>query len=186
MYYTTKCVNCKEGRVLAIFYQFLLYNGGMDKYIKQSIDARKDALSASYKIDAGIQKKIDALFDEIEKLGDSCKDVGEFETEFARSSLNQKYLDLFTEVATNCQATAAAPKVDKSSIGKMVAGGTVAGVAESAADDVIRNVAPTRAAVNQKFHDEVQDIPVVGDAVDVAQKAGYVGHLAKLFKKKKK
>ena len=37
----------------------------MDKAIKQSIDARKDALKASFEIDAGMQKKIDELFAEI-------------------------------------------------------------------------------------------------------------------------
>lgn len=158
----------------------------MDKNIKQSIDARKDAMGASYKIEADVQKKIDALFVEIEKLGEKCKDAGEFETEFQKSPLNQKYLDLFTEIATKCAPKAAAPKVDTSEIGKMVAAGTAAGVAESAADDALRNVVPTRAAVHQKVHDEVQGIPVVGDAIDVAEKAGYVGHLAGLFKKKKK
>ena len=55
----------------------------MDKYIKQSIDSRKSAFSASFKINADMQKKIDTLFDEIEKFGAKCKDVGEFETKFA-------------------------------------------------------------------------------------------------------
>ena len=41
------------------------------------------------------------------------------------------------------------------------------------------------AAVHQAIHDKVQGIPLVGDAVDAAQKAGYLGHLAGLFKKKK-
>ena len=158
----------------------------MDKNIKQSIDSRKDAFAASFKIDAETQKKIDALFGEIEKLGDGCGDVGEFEAEFAKSPLNQKYLDLFTEVASTCSPKAAAPKVSMGEVGKMVVAGTAAGVAESAADDALRHVVPTRAAVHQRVHDEVQDIPVVGDAVDAAEKAGYVGHLAGLFRKKKK
>ena len=154
--------------------------------IKQGIDARKDAMGASYQIDTGMQKKIDALFAEIEKLGEKCKDSGEFEAEFSKSPLNQKYLDLFTEVATKCQPQTAAPKVDTSGIGKMVAGGVAAGVLESAADDAIRKVVPTRAAVHQKAYDEVRKVPGVGDAIDVAEKASYGAHLAKLFKRKKK
>ena len=45
---------------------------------------------------------------------------------------------------------------------------------------------PTRAAVHQKASDTLRGIPGVGDAIDVAEKAGYAGHLAKLFGKKKK
>ena len=163
----------------------MLYNWSMDKNIKQSIDARRDAFGTSFKIDARMQKKIDALFVEIEKLGGACGDVGEFEAEFAKSPLNQKYLDLFTEVASNCAPKTVAPKASMGDVGKMVAAGTAVGVAESAADDALRRVAPTRAAVNQKVTDTVRGVPVVGDAMDAAQKAGYLGHLVGLFKKKK-
>ena len=43
--------------------------------------------------------------------------------------------------------------------------------------------------MNQKISDTVRSVPVVGDAVDIGQKAGYVVHLGKLFggrKEKKK
>ena len=158
----------------------------MDKYVKQSIDSRKNAFKASFEIDAATQKKIDALFSEIEKLGTKCKDVGEFEAEFAKSPLNQKYLDLFTEIATTSTAKTAAPENLKAGIGKMVAGGTAAGVAENIAEQAINEVVPTRAAVHQKVSDEVRGIPVVGDAIDIGQKASYAAHLGKLFGKKKR
>ena len=158
----------------------------MDEYIKQSIEGRKNAIGAAYEVSAEMQKKIDTLFGEIEKLGAKCKDVGDFEAQFAASSLNQKYLDLFTEVATNSQVKATAPKVDKSGIAKMVAGGTALGVAESALDQAVNNVVPTRAAVNQEVTDAVRKTPVIGDAMDIAEKAGYAAHLGKLFGKKRK
>ncbi len=158
----------------------------MDEYVKQTIEARKNAFSASYNISAEMQKKIDVLFGEIEKLGAKCKDVSEFEAEFAKSPLNQKYLDLFTEIATNSQAKVAAPEPLTKGIGKMVAGGVVAGVAESAAEQALRNVVPTRAAVNQKATDAVRSVPVIGDAIDLGQKASYAAHLGKLFGRKKK
>ncbi len=145
----------------------------MDKYVKQSIDSRKDAIKASFEVDVGAQKKIDALFSEIEKLGENCKDAGEFETEFQKSPLNQRYMDLFTEIAT-------------SSATKTAAKGAVVGALESAADQALRNVVPTRAAVNQKAYDEVRKVPVVGDAIDIGQKASYVAHIGSLFKRKKK
>ena len=158
----------------------------MDEYIKQSIEGRKNAIGATYEVSAEMQKKIDTLFGEIEELGAECKDVGDFEAQFAASSLNQKYLDLFTEVATSSQAKVAAPKVDKSGIAKMVATGTAVGVAESALKQAIDNVVPTRAAVNQEVTDAVRKTPVIGDAMDIAEKAGYATHLGKLFGKKKK
>ena len=158
----------------------------MDKYIKQSIEGRKNAIGATYEVSTEMQKKIDVLFGEIEELGGKCKDVGDFEAKFAASPLNQKYLDLFTEVATNSQAKATAPKVDKSGIAKMVAGGTALGVAESALDQAVNNVVPTRAAVNQEVTDAVRKTPVIGDAMDIAEKAGYAAHLGKLFGKKRK
>ena len=161
----------------------------MDKYVKQSIDARKNAMAASYNLDASAKKKIDTLFIEIEKLGEKCKDVGEFETEFQKSPLNQKYLDLFTEIATTSQPKAAASsdvEKAKSSLGKQVAGGMVAGAAESTLNQAIHTVVPTRAAVHQKAYDEVRDIPVVGDAINIKEKACYLAHLGKVFGKKNK
>ena len=144
----------------------------MDKLIKQSIDARKNAFSASYEIDAEAQKKIDALFSEIEKLGEKCKEVGEFEANFSKSLLNQQYLDLFTEIATK-------------GVAKNAVKGAAVGAVQSAAEQAVHSVVPTRAAVHQKAYDEVRKVPVVGDAIDVAEKAGYASHLAKLFRKKK-
>jgi len=169
------------------------YNGDMDKYVKQSIEARRNALSASYIIDAGMQKKVEALFAEIEKLGAGCKDAADFEAQFAASPLNQGYLDLFTEVATKCQAQVAgdaqaAPKASAKEVGKMVAAGTAVGVAEGAAEQAMRQVVPTRATVHQAAYDEVRKVPGLGDAIDIGQKAGYVRHLAKVFggRRKKK
>ncbi|MBQ3473888.1 hypothetical protein IJH24_00435 [Candidatus Saccharibacteria bacterium] len=142
----------------------------MDKLIKQSIDSRRDAIKNSFEVDAGAQKKIDALFDEIKKLGEKCKDAGEFETEFAKSPLNQKYLDLFTEIAT-------------SSAMKTAVKGAAIGALESAAENAIRKVVPTRAAVNQKATDALRSVPGVGDAIDIGQKASYLGHLGNRLKR---
>lgn len=144
----------------------------MDKYIKQSIDVRKAAYANSFEVDAGMQKKIDALFVEIEKLGEKCKDASEFEAEFQKSPLNQKYMDLFTEIATG--ATKNAVK------------GAAVGAVQSAAEQAINEVVPTRAAVHQKVADSVRGIPGVGDAIDIGEKASYAAHLGKLFGKKKK
>ena len=145
----------------------------MDEYIKQSIDARRNAFSASFEISAKMQEKIDALFAEIEKLGAKCKDVGEFEAEFSKSPLNQKYMDMFTEIATGATA-------------KTVAKGAAVGAVQSAAEQALRSVVPTRAAVHQKAYDEVRKVPGLGNAIDISEKARYAMHLGKLFGKRKK
>lgn len=154
--------------------------------MKQSIESRKNAIFAAYDVKGELLKKVEALFAEMEKLGASCKDVGDFEAKLAGSPLNQKYLDLFTEIATNSTAKVAAPKASGTGVGKMVAGGIVAGVAESTAEQALRKVVPTRASVNQKVTDAVRSVPVIGDAIDIGQKASYAAHLGKLFRKKKK
>lgn len=59
------------------------------------------------------------------------------------------------------------------------------GVLESTVGQAVNNVVPTRAAVHQKFSDIARSVPVLGDAIDIGQKASYLGHLGKLFGKKK-
>lgn len=151
----------------------------MDEYIKQSIEGRKNAIGATYEVSAEMQKKIDALFGEIEKLGGKCKDVGDFEAKFAASPLNQEYMNLFTEIATGAVNKRAAGQVAES-----MAGGVVEGMARNA----LGNVVPTRASARQAVDDTLRKTPVVGDVIDISQKAGYVAHLGKLFggRKKKK
>lgn len=143
----------------------------MDSIVKKSIDTRRDAFK-SFEIDVGMQKKIDVLFADIEKLGAKCKDAGEFEAEFAKSPLNQKYMDLFTDIAKRGAMKAAVK-------------GAAVGAIESAADQAIDNIVPTRAAVHQKFSDIARNVPVLGDAIDIGQKASYLGHLGRLFGKNK-
>ena len=149
----------------------------MNKNIEQSIKARKSAIEANLKLDAEGKKKVEELFSEIEKLGAKCKDVGEFETEFSKSPLNQKYMNLFTELATKTAGAGA-------TVAKSVAGGIVGGLADRALNEAKNSVLPTRAAVHQKVSDAARSVPVLGDAIDAGQKASYLGHLGRLFKKK--
>ncbi len=158
----------------------------MDEYIKQSIDSRKNAFSTSYEISADAQKEIDKLFTKIEKLGKSCKDVGEFEDKFQKSPMNQAYLDLFTKISTTSAPKASAGKVPKAKVGEILAEGVAEGALDRTTQEAKLAVLPTRASIHQKVHDEVQGVPVLGNAMDIGQKASYAAHLGKLFKKKKK
>ena len=157
----------------------------MNEYVAQTIKARKDAIFNAYELNADGKKKVDFLFEKIKKFGTKFKDVGEFEAEFAKSPLNQQYLDLFTEIATSMSAKGAASAA-KPSIGGIVAGGIVGGVADRVATEAKNAVLPTRAAVHQKAYDAARDVPVLGNAIDIGQKASYAAHLGKLFSKKTK
>lgn len=66
----------------------------MDKYVKQSIEARKKAIFDAYTVGEGEKKKIEAVLAEMEKLGAGCKDAQDFEAKFASSPLNQRYFEL--------------------------------------------------------------------------------------------
>ena len=144
----------------------------MDKYVKMSIDSRKQAIFSSYEVPDKMKQKIDELFKEIEKLGATAKDTNDFETKFAASPLNKRYTDIFVELATP-----GAP-----SKGESIAEAIAGGVAGRVADDVKRRVLPTRAAVNQKVYDEARKIPGVGDTLHVKQYVDLFGG----FRKKKK
>lgn len=150
----------------------------MDENIKLSINARKNSILDSYKVTPEQKKELDDLFKEIEELGGTCKDAGDFETKLAASPLNQRYIDLFTKVATSSASDTAA---------KNMAAGMATSAAESAVKNAIGTAVPTtKAAVHQKAYDAARDIPVVGNAIDIGQKASYIKHLGGLFGKKKK
>ena len=151
----------------------------MDESIKISIDARKNAiLNGGYNIDDATKKEVEALFSKIEKLGKESKDSGDFEAKFAASPLNQEYLDMFTKIAT---------KPASSANTKSMATQMVANAAEGAVRNAIGSAVPTtRAAANQKVYDAARDIPVVGDAINIGQKASYIKHLGKVFGRKNK
>lgn len=148
----------------------------MDQYIEASIKARKDAIFNSYEVtDAEILKKIDGLFSEIEKLGASCKDATEFENKFAASPLNQKYMDIFVELA-NAKATA------------NVAGGFAKQAASSVAKNAVRGaitnatngaIPTSRAAAHQKVYDVARGIPGVGEALEVKRYTDLFGGFRK-------
>ncbi|MBR3269745.1 hypothetical protein IKG07_00615 [Candidatus Saccharibacteria bacterium] len=140
----------------------------MNDQVKISIDARKNAFN-SFELTDKRKAEIDKLFAEIEKLGNSCQDAGDFENKFAASPLNQEYMDMFTKISMDGMAEQAT---------------------KNAAEGAIRSaigakVPTTKAAVHQKAYDAARDIPVVGDAIDLGQKASYIKHLGGLFKKKK-
>ena len=129
----------------------------MNKDIKLTIDARKNAIFSSYNVDdKKMIDKIDNLFDRINKFGEEFKDVGEFEKEFASSSLNTEYINIFTELAQQ------QINVEKPNIG--------ATIVDSLGSEIKNSVMPSRAVMADKRDSAIRNIPVVGDVIDAKQK----------------
>ena len=142
----------------------------MNEQVKVSIDARKNAFD-SFELTDEHKKEIDKLFTEIEKLGSSCKDAGDFETKFQASPLNKQYMDMFTKIATDGA---------KSNAIKGAAAGMAVSAAESAVKNAIGSKVPTtRAAVHQKAYDAARDIPGVGEALDIKQHVDFFSRFKK-------
>ena len=148
----------------------------MNEYIKQSIEARRAAIYDNCKVDDKMKKKIDEVFAEIEEFGAQYDDNGKFETDFAASPLNQKYIDLFTEIATSSQAT-----TQKKAVGQAIVGGIVGWAASRVTDGAVRKVVPTRASIHQAKYDMARKIPGVGDALHLKNQVETVKHFGKLF-----
>ena len=136
----------------------------MVEVIKQSIEARKNAIFSSYNVeDKKMLDKIDNLFKKINDFGEKFTDVNEFEKEFANSSLNNDYINIFVELS----------KVGAPSIGETIL--------ESAANEVVSAAMPSRAVIADKRDQALRDIPVVGDIMQAGQTIDFFNK----FRKKK-
>jgi hypothetical protein len=151
----------------------------MDSIVKMSIDSRKQAFTNAYKIeDKKYLDKIEDLFNRINEFGETVTNSDEFETKFATSPLNQEYINLFTEIATNC--TPITYESDNSNVQS-----TKDYIIDDARSEVkmaLEDITmPARHAARTEFDDKVRDIPVIGDAIQAKQ----TFDLFKKFKKNK-
>ena len=140
----------------------------MNDLVKTNIEARKTAILNSYEIkEQAMIDKIDELFNKINEFGENCIDSSDFETKFASSPLNQEYINIFTEVVTNCKQKEltvdddTSIKTDEEYILEDVAS-EIKYQAESATQ-------PLRRKATQEVFDKARDIPVVGEVLNVKQ-----------------
>ncbi len=151
----------------------------MNELIKNSIDARKNAIYNAYEINDDKEKdKINDLFNRIEEFAKKYEDLGEFEANFASSPLNQEYIDLFTFVATNYKAKEYKQSETITNNNNEVLD-EIGSEAKYLVDDLTH---PARHAAREKFDSQLRDIPVVGDAIQAKQ----TFDLFNKFKKNKK
>lgn len=129
----------------------------MEAVIKQVIDARKSAIFNSYSItDQAMIDKIDDLFKRINEFGEKYKDINQFEAEFASSSLNSEYTNIFVEIAKK--------EIDanRPSMGEMMT--------DRVGSEIKNRIIPSRAVRADARDRAIRSIPVVGDIVDAGQK----------------
>ena len=157
----------------------------MNELVKNSIDSRKNAIYNGYNItEQRMIEKIEDLFKRINEFGESCIDSMDFESKFASSALNQEYIKLFTEIATNCQQIVRQSEENRH----------IRSDAEYAAEEIAsevryqaRNITePIRRQARQEAYDTARDMPIVGDIMQAKQIADVFGGFKRMIGKNKK
>ena len=90
------------------------------------------------------------------KVGEKYNDVGSFESDFTSSSLNNEYINIFTELAMKGVSNS------MPSVGEMVA--------DCVGTEIKNSILPSRAVRADRRDNAIRNIPIVGDIVDAGQK----------------
>ena len=151
----------------------------MNDLIRQSIDSRKAALFNMYEInDSELINKIEDLFNRMMEFGNTCSDNMEFETKLATSTLNQEYINLFTELSGKCSMKTIVSEDTSDDTDSDNTTNEIVSELKYQADELAR---PIRREIRQEAYDKVRDVPVVGDVLNVKQHVDFFSR----FKKKK-
>ena len=155
----------------------------MNDMVRNAIDARKDAIFNAYDVkDKAILEKVEKLFKKIEELGEKSFDIADFETKFAKDTLNQEYINLFTEIATSCKPKDLSSGDDSDSEIKSDAEYILDDVASEVKYQLEDATSAVRHQAYQETFDKVRDIPGIGQAMEIKQHIDFFGR----FGRKKK
>ena len=144
----------------------------MNDLVKNSVEARKQAIYNSYNIEGtDIESKIKDLFNEIEKFASNYNDVMDFENAFMASELNQKYTNIFSEIATKCT-----PKAIETNNAYEDTTYNETSDAEYVLDELSR---PVRRQARQQVDDTLRSTPIIGDVMEVKQHIDFFGRFKK-------
>ena len=135
----------------------------MNDMIKNSVEARKQAIYNSYNIEGSVvEKEIKDLFNEIEKFASNYNDIMDFENAFASSDLNKKYTNIFTTIASKCS-----PKtIETNDYQEENTTYNDRSDAQYLADELSR---PMRRQARQQVDDTLRSTPIIGDVMEVKQ-----------------
>lgn len=154
----------------------------METTVKSVVDARKDAFSNGYILTDEIEKKIDELFVQIYQFAEQFKDPMEFETAFASSELNDKYVKLFTRVTQNCtpKSYGDTNEVEQKTKGQRVAE-EINSDMKYLADDITM---PARRKAREEMDSKLRDTPL-GKIEQASNMASLFKRFTYKFKKNK-
>lgn len=134
----------------------------MNEMIKNSVEARKQAIYNSYIIDnKDIENKVNDFFKELESFASKYNDILEFENVFQTSDLNNKYITLFTEIGSKCK-----PKTLDTNETINDNDYDETSESEYVLDELGR---PMRRQARQQIDDTLRSTPIIGDIMEVKQ-----------------
>lgn len=156
----------------------------MDDLVKNSIESRKNAIFNAYQVnDDALKNKIKDLFERIMFFGESCSDVGDFESKFAISDLNKEYINLFSKIATSCHPI---PQQDISYASTKGRGAQVLDDIKDEMEYQAKEMSmPMKRRARQEAYDQARDIPIVGDVMNIKQHIDFFSRFKNLIKKRK-
>lgn len=154
----------------------------MDDMIKNSIDSRKNSIFTIYEVnDKKLLKEIDNIFEKMEDLGKSCKDVMDFETKLASSSLNQEYIELFSKIAQSSNSHLNNGEYEETEV--KTTGEEIAGeLASEARYQMKEATLPARRIAREAAEKKLRSTPIIGDIMHAKQLGDFFGG----FRRKKK
>ena len=134
----------------------------MDEMVKNSVEARKQAIYNAYEINnKDIENELNIFFKELESFASKYNDVMDFENAFQTSELNNKYISLFTEVGSKCK-----PKTFETTNSVEETDYKETSDAEYLLDEMGR---PIRRQARQQIDDTLRSTPIIGDVLNVKQ-----------------
>lgn len=160
----------------------------MDFGVKNAINIRKESIFEYYNIkDNAILEEIEEFFKKLSDLGESVEGVMDFESKFANSDLNEKYLDLLKKISLKCTIKEEHKQIDdldtkedlKEDI-KEEAKSKLEYLGEKAFIN-------TGSAIDKEFGitEKIRKDPIVGNAIGIKNNVEKIISIKNIFKKRR-
>ncbi len=155
----------------------------MNQLVEQLIISRKEAIYNYYEVvEVEHKEKIENLFNQIMEFGKDYKDSQKFETDFATSSFNQEYINLFTELSQTCKIKEIKQTTNENDKGYGIKEAIVDTIATEAELKVRDATMPYRRKMYQETMSKLRSMPIIGDLLHAKQTKDFIDQ----YKKKKR
>lgn len=158
----------------------------MDFNVKNAIDIRKQSIFDYYDVkDSATLEEIEKFFQEMIDLGESVEGVIDFESQFANSDLNEKYLNLLKKISLTSM-------LKKQHIENVYTSEDVKEDIKDAAKDELEYlgreaVIDANSAINRKLGitEKIRQTPILGTTLEIKKHAENIMNIKDIFKKKR-